>query len=684
MDLARAALFIGKGMFEGKREQADLARKTEANRIAAEQKQQEMLVELAKVAMKESPQAFTELAKKIKGLEGVDLGALSSAMQDTKDYQIIGGVKVKRVELKGTESMFNQGMMQLRNLNEQLLDENTRNKIIGVLAQGGDPAKQWYDTITRYETLAREGYNKEMADKYKEKYNPAIHSFTLDAFGFNSISNLSQYFGDKYRDRQIEAEKKQIDAVLPPTPGKKGVAVTVFEQGGQSRKVALPFTDTEYSAIQEIAAAQGLDVQEFLNNYTGAGNYRDLRELPTAGDLEDGVYKGMNDRDIALSQYRMLMDAVQLKRQGFGNLDLMAAGPQKRQELLDFLDKNYSVVDAAGNRSLDVYKAATVLSFLMPTDEYFNMPRAPRPTFGPGTPGRKAAPTKSGRKYLEEERGYTAAQVTEMQNSYKYSVDTVGLLNRLYTLETVDLKDSQGFARGLKRLFEGISVQIPQVGKVFTDAFSSNDKKTAAGELEKQIFKANGGAYKKNLDGTETTAESLMASVERLNAEGKISIDLANITEADALKLTLAARMARAIDPSGRLSNQDFEIQLQRLGNALLGDGETVRRQLTVLATEFEGLAKRNLIINKIATEGRINARQARILAADQQIRSIMEYDISVAGGTTSGATAPADQQPQDAGGVPKGYIEGTQGGVPGFIKVAPGPGPNFIPKKAQ
>ena len=228
-----------------------------------------------------------------------------------------------------------------------------------------------------------------------------------------------------------------------------------------------------------------------------------------------------------------------------------------------------------------------------------------------------------------------------------------------------------------------MSAGFPDWPTAVKKSFSSGNRETAANLLEEQIFKADGGAYKKNLDGTETTSKSLMESVEKLKAEGKINIDLANITEADALKLTLAARMARAIDPSGRLSNQDFEVQLQRLGNALLGSEATVRRQLEVLATEFEGLAKRNLIINKIATEGRINARQARILAADQQIRSIMEYDISVAGGTTSGAAAPADQPPQDAGGVPEGYIEGTLGGVPGFIKVKPGPGDNFIPKKA-
>jgi len=265
--------------------------------------------------------------------------------------------------------------------------------------------------------------------------------------------------------------------------------------------------------------------------------------------------------------------------------------------------------------------------------------------------------------------GMPPAQVTEMQNSYRFSVETVGLLQRLYTLETKDLKDEQGFARGLKGFLAGIGVQAPQVAGVISNLFTSDD----AGSKVLQ------GNYKKNLDGTETTKESLQDVVKKLNDEGALSIDLANISEADALKLTLAARMARAIDPSGRLSNQDFEVQLRRLGSSLLGDAGTVKRQLGVLATEFEGLARRNLIINKIATEGRINARKARILQADKQIREIMEYDVRVTGNVTA---PPAQSQlAPPAGSPPEGYIQGMLEGKPVWIKVGAVDGPTTLPR---
>tara|TARA_R100000951_G_C2652956_1_gene185033 strand:- start:5298 stop:7319 length:2022 start_codon:yes stop_codon:yes gene_type:complete len=55
----------------------------------------------------------------------------------------------------------------------------------------------------------------------------------------------------------------------------------------------------------------------------------------------------------------------------------------------------------------------------------------------------------------------------------------------------------------------------------------------------------------------------------------------------ESLKITLAFKMARAADPSGRLSNQDIELQLQKLG----GGFTTVKQalsKLTVVRDEFQ------------------------------------------------------------------------------------------------
>lgn len=662
--------YIGADLEEKKAIEKAKAQTFKDEKEAAAKERENWLSVAKSLDPTETPELFITALQKAGMGNMENLSSLSNSMQNTADYKLIGNVKIKRPGLKGTESMFNQGMMHLRSIDEQLANPNFRNEVVTNIQN--DPngfGKQFYAYLQQGETLAREGYNKDMADKYKDKYNPVIHDFDLEAFGLINVGSMAEYFGPDMENNREELENKLVSDSVEPNPDVRPVPLTVFSGNGTSRKVIRNFSKTEYSAIEEIAAAQGLTVKKFLDNYTGAENYKDLRQLPNATVLEQGAYEGMSDSDIADTQYSLLKDAIYLKQNGFGKLDLLAAGPEKRQELLSFLERKYADKPLNQGGAIDTYKAAVVLSFLMPTDEYFKLQPRRKPTFGKGLPERTTAPTKSGRAYLETEQGYTPAQITEMQNSYKFSVETVGLLQQLYKLETEDLSDAQGFARGLKGLLAGIGVQVPQVGGVISSLFTSDD----AGSKVLQ------GNYKKNRDGTETTKESLQEVVKKLNNEGALSIDLANISEADALKLTLAARMARAIDPSGRLSNQDFEIQLRRLGSSLLGDAGTVKRQLGVLATEFEGLARRNLILNKIATGGRITAREARILQADKQIREITEYDVRVTGNVTT--TPSASQPTPPAGSAPEGYIEGTLEGKPVWIKVGAGAGPVTLPR---
>jgi len=78
-----------------------------------------------------------------------------------------------------------------------------------------------------------------------------------------------------------------------------------------------------------------------------------------------------------------------------------------------------------------------------------------------------------------------------------------------------------------------------------------------------------------------------MQVVERVNKDLDLGINLEAMTEADVLRLTLAADMARAVDPSGRLSNQDFEIQLRRLGATKLGTKAQIRIALNTVRNQF-------------------------------------------------------------------------------------------------
>ena len=55
----------------------------------------------------------------------------------------------------------------------------------------------------------------------------------------------------------------------------------------------------------------------------------------------------------------------------------------------------------------------------------------------------------------------------------------------------------------------------------------------------------------------------------------------------EALRITLAFKMARAADPSGRLSNQDIELQLQKLGGGFTTPAQALTK-LRVVREEFQ------------------------------------------------------------------------------------------------
>ena len=91
--------------------------------------------------------------------------------------------------------------------------------------------------------------------------------------------------------------------------------------------------------------------------------------------------------------------------------------------------------------------------------------------------------------------------------------------------------------------------------------------------------------------------------------------------------------MARAVDPSGRLSNQDFEVQLQRLGNS--GLFTNIPRQLAALEEtlgDFSNRVNRLKVINDIL-DGRgasgvsysLSPTERRLLYADKQVQSLLD-----------------------------------------------------------
>ena len=123
-----------------------------------------------------------------------------------------------------------------------------------------------------------------------------------------------------------------------------------------------------------------------------------------------------------------------------------------------------------------------------------------------------------------------------------------------------------------------------------------------------------------------------------------------NLSVIDSLKLSLAAQMARAVDPSGRLSNQDFEIQLRRLGQTgLFTSKPQARAGLGQVISDFEDNTRRLEVLHEVATvpEGEFTKREIRMLKADAVIRRIEKANYRPAAAPSTGGEAPAAEEPK-------------------------------------
>lgn len=184
---------------------------------------------------------------------------------------------------------------------------------------------------------------------------------------------------------------------------------------------------------------------------------------------------------------------------------------------------------------------------------------------------------------------YLKIDIKQLEEQYGASQETVRQLNQLAALVGKESTPT-GFVASLKSVFGG--------------AFG--DK----GQIDQLLGN--------NVMGV-STQELLQGAFDN----GFISTTvIADLSEIDALKLTLAAQMARAVDPSGRLSNQDFEVQLRRLGQDGFFTGKVeAETKLKAVISDFEKRLSRMQVLHTVATSPTFGMREARILRADRAVQ---------------------------------------------------------------
>jgi len=118
--------------------------------------------------------------------------------------------------------------------------------------------------------------------------------------------------------------------------------------------------------------------------------------------------------------------------------------------------------------------------------------------------------------------------------------------------------------------------------------------------------------------------------ISKVRGEGySIYRDTLELGLQESMVIFLAASMARAVDPSGRLSNQDFEVQMRRLGvSGLFTSKESKVVMLKDVQNDFNRKFERIEIINKILSDSTgkgLNKRQLQQLMANERLNAILD-----------------------------------------------------------
>ena len=176
--------------------------------------------------------------------------------------------------------------------------------------------------------------------------------------------------------------------------------------------------------------------------------------------------------------------------------------------------------------------------------------------------------------------------------------------------ETVALQQdigTTGLVSGVEKLVAGISGQITQGAKLF-----------------KSQEAPQSGLFQDNLNtDTDTTTSSLLATAESVLGKSRIQ----KLSRIDSLRLALAAKMARAIDPAGRLSDQDFKIQLERLGGAgVFTTQEGAMENLSVVLREFERRQTEMKFVTDLMIKEDITVEDRRFIKAHHMVSKAMKH----------------------------------------------------------
>ena len=402
---------------------------------------------------------------------------------------------------------------------------------------------------------------------------------------------------DNLKEVDIDDTEQDINTARDKMFGKEGTGGT-FNKNRKSHLV-LPFKTTDgkndffkfelnpkdMQALRRITELNGeKDPSVFISKFRKSIG----RTTPT---LED---RFVDDEEIR-KFFPSVFHSIELEKLG-ASLNLTEIKPEEKQKILGYLNTKVG---------LNIGDRVRALAPLMKLEKNQQI------------------------SLIQSIEGFSSQTGGDLDEKDKFFFDAVGLKQAEFDEKYLATEDT---VNGLKELMgvEGNLNTTPGgVVRAVKQFFGSLVATTGVIEQVSNIFSGS----KKD----DVTQESLLEIVKRVKGEGGIETDLARMSQSESIMIALAANMARAVDPSGRLSNQDFEVQLRRLGaSGFFRTKVASVSQLENVMRDFNGRLERIMMIKKVRDDAKtrkFTKREFQILNANAKLDNLM-------GGLQAGSTS--------------------------------------------
>ncbi len=547
------------------------------------------------------------LAGQIDGANASDLAAAGEALNMANENMIHFGSGNNKISFMGytgpkEEGSFERAAGNLTGLNKFLTTSENQQKFFNLM-QSDERAKRSFESmILPAMTYYNLGFTEKFSGKQGQAWGKVMPMISKIFPNFNT-EYTSSLFGEYHKEGGGQIGDKNVVAGISDD-GKKLLIKTAskISQDKYNDGFTLPHyelyeldlasinpgmnAEKSILVLQEMAEKLDKTLPEFLATLA-----------PDTAKYNNKDYKGA---------FQHVGLAIDLNKTNIASLDpnqgsaiQLSAG--EKQEILDIL---FAKAGSSTRSTIDFATAQKAVALHMSA----NYPEGQMDT----------TQTTHGtiNDYVSSLSGLKMKDIQEGQKNAQLALD------RLQALEEIMLKTNKvGFSADLTRGLLGIFGRTGQVAQL-AGTLNFNENADRSGVSDGSTYNSTISYYQGQID-----------------QAGGLETELGR---AKALEISLAFALARAEDPSGRLSNQDIEAQLARIGAGKLTSIDTALGAIRQTMNDTTDLLNYYNLFNKKGDD-EVTGEMQRQIDAAVVVRSLMkEHNRNV--GVTRSLSISADE----------------------------------------